>query len=79
MKIGDNHAHTYYRKHPSSQVNLNYFAALNLAKAGWWVFPAKPDKSPYIKGWQTNATKDPAVIVFPNSFASCLTTSIAGS
>lgn len=46
----------------TSQVNLNYTAAINLAKAGWLVFPARPDKSPYITGWQTNATKDPAVI-----------------
>ena len=47
---------------PSSQVNWNHSAAINLANAGWKVFPAKPDKVPYIKGWKTNATKDPAVI-----------------
>lgn len=47
---------------PSSQVNWNYSAAIGLAKLGWPVFPSRPNKKPYITGWQTNATKDPAVI-----------------
>ena len=47
---------------PKSQVNWNYTAALKLAKAGLPVFPARPDKSPYIKGWQTKATTDFDVI-----------------
>jgi len=30
---------------PSSQVNWNYFLAINLAEPGWPMLPAKPDKS----------------------------------
>lgn len=56
------HTHTIENT-PSSQVNWNYTAALKLAKAGFPVFPARPDKSPYIIGWQTNATTDLDVIL----------------
>lgn len=37
------------------------FETIALA-AGYRVFPCAPDKSPRIKGWQRNATTDPAVI-----------------
>lgn len=37
-------------------------AALALAQRGLPIFPAKPDKSPRIDGWQTAATTDPDTI-----------------
>lgn len=46
---------------PTSPHDANLKAALTLAAAGFFVFPAKPDKSPFEKGWQ-KGSRDEAKI-----------------
>lgn len=43
-----------------SQTNLN--AALQLARAGYALFPAKANKKPYVSGWKQKATTDIKII-----------------
>lgn len=43
-------------------MSANHALALRLAKAGYHVFPCRPDKRPLVK-WRTESTGDPAQIV----------------
>lgn len=44
----------------TSQANLQ--AALSLAKNDFYIFPARPNKSPYIKDWPSSGSRDESVI-----------------
>ena len=48
------------RRRQTREANLA--AALQHARAGYAVFPARPDKRPYLKGWHRKATTDEDII-----------------
>ena len=53
----------HYRRQVQKRAdNPNLAAALELAEAGYAVFPCAPDKRPLLKDWQGKATRDKATL-----------------